>query len=92
MNIDLEGIRKAISNIPKQERRALILRDILGFTYKEIAEILNVKVNSVGVYIHRARVLVFSDDIEDCWWEKKNWPWCQLIPCFKIEPVARLVV
>lgn len=67
MTTSLEDFRRGISSIPKQERRALILYEILGYSYKEIAKILRVEVNTVGVYLHRAREQYFSE-LDDNWW------------------------
>lgn len=55
-NIDLQKIvRKAIDRLPENLKVPLILRDIEGFTYKEIAEQLNTEVGTIKSRIFRAR-------------------------------------
>jgi len=55
-NIDVPGIvRKAIEKLPDKLRTPLILRDIDGFTYKEIADKLNCEVGTIKSRIFRAR-------------------------------------
>lgn len=60
--MDIQDFQETLAQIPQQEKRAFVLHEVLGFKYKEIAKILNIKTNSVGVYIHRAREIYFSDD------------------------------
>jgi RNA polymerase sigma-70 factor (ECF subfamily) len=56
----LEGIpddevKQALESIPEQFRIAVILADVEGFSYKEIAEILDVPIGTVMSRIHRGR-------------------------------------
>ena len=56
----LEGIpdsevKEALESIPEQFRMAVILADVEGFSYKEIAEILDVPIGTVMSRIHRGR-------------------------------------
>lgn len=53
--IDLE---RAIGGLPDGARRMLVLRDVQGYAYKEIAEIEGVSLGTVKAQIHRARSLV----------------------------------
>ncbi len=54
--IDLqERLRIAIGKLPEKIRETIILREIQGFTYEEIAEALDIPLNSVKVYLHRGR-------------------------------------
>ena len=53
--LDLE---RAIAGLPDGAREVLILRDIQGFKYKEIAEMTGVALGTVKAQIHRARKLV----------------------------------
>lgn len=64
MSAELYDFQEKIAKIPEQEKKAFVLYDVLGYKYKEIAKIMDIKVNSVGVYIHRARTIFFdeSDD------------------------------
>ncbi|MBI9073121.1 MAG: sigma-70 family RNA polymerase sigma factor [Melioribacteraceae bacterium] len=55
-SIDVPGlVRKAIVRLPEKLRIPLILRDIDGFSYKEIAEKLDCEVGTVKSRIFRAR-------------------------------------
>jgi RNA polymerase sigma-70 factor (ECF subfamily) len=53
--IDLE---RAIAGLPEGARRMLVLRDIQGFRYQEIADMAGVALGTVKAQIHRARSLV----------------------------------
>jgi len=48
-------VKQALESIPEQFRIAVILADIEGFSYKEIAEILDVPIGTVMSRIHRGR-------------------------------------
>jgi RNA polymerase sigma-70 factor (ECF subfamily) len=41
--------------LPEKSRQILLLRDYYEFSYKEIAEILNISVSSVKITLYRAR-------------------------------------
>ena len=56
----LEGIpdsevKEALESIPEQFRMAVILADVEGFSYKEIADIMDVPIGTVMSRIHRGR-------------------------------------
>src|SRR5258708_22132281 len=51
-------VKQALESIPEQFRMAVILCDIEGFSYKEIAEILDVPIGTVMSRIHRGRKLL----------------------------------
>jgi RNA polymerase sigma-70 factor, ECF subfamily len=51
-------VKEALESIPEQFRMAVILADIEGFSYKEIAEILDVPIGTVMSRIHRGRKLL----------------------------------
>lgn len=53
--VDLE---RAIAGLPSGAREVLVLRDIQGFKYREIAELKGVSLGTVKAQIHRARNLV----------------------------------
>ena len=48
-------VKTALEELPEQFRMAVILADIEGFQYKEIAEILGVPLGTVMSRIHRGR-------------------------------------
>ncbi len=48
-------IKDAIEMLPKQFRLAVLLADVEGFSYKEIAEILDVPIGTVMSRLHRGR-------------------------------------
>lgn len=50
-----EAVKQAIESIPENFRMAVLLADVEGFAYKEIAEILDVPIGTVMSRIHRGR-------------------------------------
>ncbi len=54
-NITNEKIKKAIQKLPENLRSVFVLYEIEGFKYKEISNVLDMPINSVKVYILRAR-------------------------------------
>ena len=50
--MDLE---RAIATLPEKARRVLVLRDIYGYKYDEIAKLQGVALGTVKAQIHRAR-------------------------------------
>src|SRR3954447_5036087 len=48
-------VKNAIEALPEQFRMAVLLADVEGFSYKEIAEILDVPIGTVMSRIHRGR-------------------------------------
>lgn len=55
-DIDVAGIvRKAISKLPEKLRTPLLLKDIEGFSYQEIADTIQCEVGTVKSRIFRAR-------------------------------------
>jgi len=53
--IDLE---RAIAALPPRAREALVLRDVRGYRYEEIANLTGVSLGTVKAQIHRARGMV----------------------------------
>lgn len=53
--IDLE---RAIAELPAGAREVLILRDIEGYKYRDVAEMKSVAVGTVKAQVHRARKLL----------------------------------
>ncbi len=48
-------VKDAIEALPEQYRHAVLLADVEGFAYKEIAEILDVPIGTVMSRLHRGR-------------------------------------
>jgi RNA polymerase sigma-70 factor (ECF subfamily) len=53
-----EGVQKALDVLPVDYRMAVLLADIEGFSYKEIAEILDIPVGTVMSRLYRGRKLL----------------------------------
>jgi RNA polymerase sigma-70 factor, ECF subfamily len=55
MNESLRIVREEIHKLPDDYREILLLRDIEGLSYNEIADILKISLSNVKVRIHRGR-------------------------------------
>lgn len=64
-----ERVRKLINDLPEQQRAIIHMRDIDGYSYEEISEIMNMEINSIRVALSRARRSVRESLI------KKQEPW-----------------
>jgi RNA polymerase sigma-70 factor (ECF subfamily) len=53
--IDHELVRRAIEELPVEFREVMILRELEGSSYKEIAEVINVPIGTVMSRLARAR-------------------------------------
>lgn len=51
-------VRKAIQTLPERQQLILSLRDVQGFSYGEVAKILNVPPGTVDSRLHRARKML----------------------------------
>ncbi|MHC4591820.1 MAG: RNA polymerase sigma factor [Planctomycetota bacterium] len=51
-----EIVRAAINRLPERQRDCMILHDLEGFLYREVAEILGITANHVGVLLYQARI------------------------------------
>ena len=60
-----EDVRAALEALPEQYRAAVLLADVEGFSYKEIAEILEIPIGTVMSRLHRGRKA-----LEKALWEK----------------------
>jgi RNA polymerase sigma-70 factor (family 1) len=55
-NTDLMGkLRDLINNLPEKQRMIIQLRDVEGYSYQEIADIMEIDINQVKVTLFRAR-------------------------------------
>ena len=48
-------IRAALANLPKEQRTAVLYRDVLGLSYGETADQMGTSVNAVTMLLHRGR-------------------------------------
>src|ERR1035437_3119950 len=55
-----DEISKAIEKLPEDFRTVIILNDIEGFTYEEIADFVDIPVGTVSSRLHRARKMLYS--------------------------------
>jgi len=54
-------VKEIISALPENQRSVIHLRDIEGYEYKEMGEILNMDLNNIRVLLSRARKAVRKD-------------------------------
>src|SRR5438309_12012224 len=55
--VELEAaLQRAITELPEERRIVVVLRDLEGLPYEEIAEALDLPVNTVRSRLHRARL------------------------------------
>ena len=50
-----EEVKRALEELPEQFRMAVLLADVEGFSYKEIADILEIPIGTVMSRLHRGR-------------------------------------
>ena len=62
----LERMRGALDELPPQQRAAVLLARIEGFSYEEVSESLSCSVSAVKSLIHRATVTLRDRLKEDC--------------------------
>ncbi len=52
---ELQQIEKLMEQLPEKQRIIIKLRDVQGYSYKEISQSLDMSMSQVKVYLHRAR-------------------------------------
>lgn len=57
---DLFAFKAALTRLTTQDAQIFCLRHIEGFTYQEIADLLSISSNLVGVSLHRAQIKLSS--------------------------------
>lgn len=67
----LATVEEALSWVPAEQRAAVLLRDVEGFDYEEIARITNTELGTVKSRIHRGR-LVVRDHLLRLGWRPGN--------------------
>ncbi len=50
-----EHLRKALDTLDEPHKSIVVLREIQEYKYEEISEVLDIPLNTVKVYLHRAR-------------------------------------
>ena len=55
MRDSADRVRILISNLPEQQKAIIHLRDIDGYSYEEISEIMSMEINTIRVALSRAR-------------------------------------
>ncbi len=63
----LAAVEEALHGVPAEQRAALLLRDVEGFSYEEIAQITAVEIGTVKSRIHRARTAVRNVLVQRGW-------------------------
>lgn len=54
-NARCESVREALANLSEDHKNVIVLRDIEGYSYEEIAEMLEIEIGTVKSRINRAR-------------------------------------
>ena len=55
---EISLVRRLVDSLPEVQRTIMLLRDIEGKTYQEIAQTLDISETQVKVYLHRARTKI----------------------------------
>jgi RNA polymerase sigma-70 factor (ECF subfamily) len=63
-NLTAEEVKDALEALPTRYREAVLLSDVHGFSYKEIAEILDIPQGTVMSRLHRGRAKLQKDLLE----------------------------
>ncbi len=61
-SLDMMGfIQQIIDRLPELQRHVIQLREIEGYSYKEIAEVLEITLSQVKINVHRARLFLKNE-------------------------------
>jgi RNA polymerase sigma factor (sigma-70 family) len=55
MKDSADRVKVLIANLPEQQKAIIHMRDIDGYSYEEISEIMNMEINTIRVALSRAR-------------------------------------
>ena len=55
-----EYISEMLNLLPEKIKSVMIMRHIQDLKYEDIAQIMNLPINSIKVYIHRGRMLLLK--------------------------------
>jgi len=58
MSDTMNEVHRHIDQLPEQQRTIIMMRDVEGYSYEEVAEVMNMEVNAVRVNVSRARKTV----------------------------------
>jgi RNA polymerase sigma-70 factor (ECF subfamily) len=59
-SIDCENLREALASLPEEYREALVLRELEGYSYKEISEITGSPIGTIMSRLNRARAMLHA--------------------------------
>lgn len=61
LNERMALVRRLMDSLPEVQRSIVQLRDVEGYPYKEIADVLQLSETQVKVYLHRARKFIRNE-------------------------------
>jgi RNA polymerase sigma-70 factor (ECF subfamily) len=57
----LNHITRIVDQLPEKQKSVIQLRDVEGYTYQEIADLLEIPLSQVKVNVHRARIFLKNE-------------------------------
>ena len=60
----MESVHRLIASLPEKQKMVIQLRDVEGYSYQEISQMLEIPMNQVKVNLHRARKQIKEKLIE----------------------------
>jgi RNA polymerase sigma-70 factor (ECF subfamily) len=58
---EVDAVLRAIGRLELSQRVPLVLRELEGLSYEEVAEVLDVNVGALRSRLHRARVALLAE-------------------------------